>query len=167
MKHRIKYLISKLGLKPHPEGGYFKETYRSNGSIPPAGLDPDIEGDRNYSTGIYFLLTSENYSAFHRIKQDEMWHFYEGSTLIIHMIDEQGVYSRQKIGMKLDDGEVPQFTVPKKVWFAAEVCEPDSYSFVGCTVSPGFDFRDFELAGREHLSKKFPHLQTVIEQYTR
>jgi hypothetical protein len=164
---RIQELISKLDLQPHPEGGFFKETYRSEGVIPPQHLDEAIQSERNYSTGIYFLLTSENFSAFHRINQDEMWHFYEGSPLTIHMIDEQGVYSFQKIGLNLDDGELPQFTVPKHVWFAAEVNTPDSYSFVGCTVSPGFDFADFELADRSKLVKSFPHLSDQIHRFTR
>lgn len=167
MKNRVQYLISKLDLQPHPEGGYFRETYRSKGSIPKKELSDRITGNRNYCTGIYFLLTSDNFSAFHRINQDEMWHFYEGSALTIHMINEKGTYSNQKVGMDLDSNEVPQFTVPKHVWFAAEVNEPDSYSLVGCTVSPGFDFRDFELAERTSFINSYPDLEEVILRFTR
>ncbi|MEP5944550.1 MAG: cupin domain-containing protein, partial [Balneola sp.] len=148
---RIKQLIDLLNLQKHPEGGYFKETYRSEGVIPSEVLNNEINGDRNYCTGIYFLLTSDNFSAFHRIKQDEMWHFYEGSPLLVHMIDKEGNYSSQKIGLDFEDGQVPQFVVPKGVWFASEVMKPNSYSFVGCTVSPGFDFADFELADSNML----------------
>lgn len=167
MKNRIQELVSSLDLKNHPEGGFYKETYRSKGVIPEKSLDQPIQGERSYCTGIYFLLTSDTFSAFHRINQDEMWHFYEGSSLTIHMIDEQGSYSSQKIGLDFSNGEVPQFIVPKRAWFAAEVNKPDSYSFIGCTVSPGFDFADFELADQNKLSVKFPEQKEVIERLTR
>lgn len=164
---RIEQLIDLLNLQKHPEGGYFKETYRSEGVIPSEVLSNDIDGDRNYCTCIYFLLTSDNFSAFHQIKQDEMWHFYEGSPLIVHMIDTEGNYSFQKIGLDFENGQVPQFVVPKEVWFASEVAEPDSYSLVGCTVSPGFDFKDFELADKKFLTDEFPKHSKIIERLTR
>lgn len=164
---RIEQLIDLLNLQKHPEGGYFTETYRSDGVIPSEVLSNDIDGDRNYCTGIYFLLTSDNFSAFHRIKQDEMWHFYEGSPLVVHMIDTEGNYSFQKIGLDFEDGQVPQFVVPKGVWFASEVLKPNSYSFVGCTVSPGFDFVDFELADRNMLIAQFPKNSKIINRLSR
>lgn len=164
---RTNQLIKILNLQKHPEGGYFKETYRSEGVIPSEVLSNDINGDRNYCTGIYFLLTSDNFSAFHRIKQDEMWHFYEGSPLMVHMIDKDGDYSFQKIGLDLEDGQVPQFVVPKGVWFASEVMKPDSYSLVGCTVAPGFNFADFELAKKDSLISKFPKYSKIIDRLTR
>ena len=164
---RTEQLIDLLNLQKHPEGGYFKETYRSEGVIPSEVLKDGINGDRNYCTGIYFLLTSGNFSAFHRIKQDEMWHFYEGSPLVVHMIDNQGNYSFQKIGLDFEGGQVPQFVVPKGVWFASEVQEPDSYSLVGCTVSPGFDFKDFELAKKDYLLAEFPSHSEIIDRLTR
>lgn len=164
---RIQELVEQLELTEHPEGGFYKETYRSEGTIPQGELGKYFSGDRNYSTGIYFLLTSGNFSAFHRIKQDEMWHFYEGDPLIIHMIDEKGSYSSQVIGLDLSNGQVPQFVVPKDVWFASEVLDKGTYSLVGCTVSPGFDFEDFELADRETLSNKFPDHKNIIERMTR
>ncbi|MEP1306813.1 MAG: cupin domain-containing protein [Balneola sp.] len=165
--NRIEELINTLDLQKHPEGGFYKETYRSEGIIQQSCLPSSFLGDRNYCTGIYFLLTSDNFSAFHRIKQDEMWHFYEGSPLIVHMIDQQGNYSFQKIGLDLEDEQVPQFVVPKGIWFASEVHEPNSYSFVGCTVSPGFDFADFELAERNSLVAKFPACSEIINQLCR
>ncbi|XWN38010.1 MAG: cupin domain-containing protein [Balneola sp.] len=165
--NRIEQLITTLNLQKHPEGGYFIESYRSEGVIPSEVLKDGIDGDRNYCTGIYFLLTSDNFSAFHRIKQDEMWHFYEGSPLVVHMIDKEGGYSFQKIGLDLEDGQVPQFVVPKGVWFASEVMKPDSYSFVGCTVAPGFDFADFELAEKDSLISEFPKYSKIINRLTR
>lgn len=167
MQKRIEHIIANLELAPHPEGGYFKETYRSTGMIPQNVLEGDFSGDRNYSTGIYFLLTAGNFSAFHRIKQDEMWHFHEGDSLIVHMISPEGNYSNQKIGVDFEAGEVPQFVVPKGVWFASEVADGGEFSLVGCTVSPGFDFADFELADRKLLSDEFPTHSEIIERLTR
>ena len=111
MKDRIEYLVRKLDLNPHPEGGFYKELYRSRGLIHRDSLPSDIDGSRNYCTSIYFLLSSENFSAFHRIKQDEIWHFYEGSTLYVHVIDPDGYYTRHSIGSNIDEGEEPQFVV--------------------------------------------------------
>ncbi|MBO6587382.1 MAG: cupin domain-containing protein [Gracilimonas sp.] len=163
----IEKLITRFDLQKHPEGGYFKETYRSEGVIPETVFPDLFEGSRNYCTGIYFLLTSDTFSAFHRIRQDEMWHFYQGSPLTIHMISPDGNYSKQVVGSDFDNGELPQFTVPKEYWFAAEVNQADSYSFVGCTVSPGFDFQDFELAAEESLSRKFSKHKDLISRLTR
>ena len=155
--------ISALGLQSHPEGGYFKETYRSELEFDPKDIGLKIKGKRSLSTGIYFLIESENFSAFHRIKSDEMWHYYGGDPLIVHMIDERGVYAKQLIGNNLDKGEQLQFVVPANVWFASEVKKGGDYSLVGCTVSFGFDFADFELADIE-LIKKFPQHKRIIER---
>ena len=163
----IETLINRFDLQEHPEGGYFKETYRSEGTIPESVLGDAFEGSRNYSTGIYFLLTSDSFSAFHRIQQDEMWHFYQGAPITIHVIHPKGNYSKHVLGLNFKQGEVPQFTVPKACWFAAEVEKKDSYGFVGCTVSPGFDFKDFELAERDTLSSLFPRYEALIEKFTR
>lgn len=162
-----KYLIEKLGLKKHPEGGYFKEVYRSKEIIPKHGLHKRYSGGRNYSTSIYFLLESDDYSVFHRIKSDETWHFYAGSAVTIHMIDEKGKYETVTIGSNQEKEEVFQFTVPGGVWFAASVEKADSYALAGCTVAPGFDFDDFELAKREDLTGLFPLLEEVIRMFTR
>ncbi|MEM9363880.1 MAG: cupin domain-containing protein [Bacteroidota bacterium] len=163
----VQFLIEKFNLEPHPEGGYFKETYRSMGTIEKNSLPTDYNGERNYSTCIYFLLTSDAFSAFHRIKQDEIWHFYEGSTILLHLISEKGVYTKVTIGTHFELGEVPQFVVPGGYWFAAEVLEKDAYAFVGCTVSPGFDFQDFELPSRKKLLQRFPQSRSSIEKLTR
>ncbi|PIB34087.1 hypothetical protein BFP72_00910 [Reichenbachiella sp. 5M10] len=157
-------LIQTLSLVPHPEGGYYKETYRSTDSIQ---LASPFDGARNYSTCIYYLLTSETFSAFHRIKQDEIWHFYQGATIDLHLIHPDGRHELIEIGHDLGMGQVPQYVVPAGVWFAAEVNELDGYSLAGCTVAPGFDFQDFELADREELITKFPLHAELIRQYTR
>lgn len=150
MKNK-RYWIDQLKLEKHPEGGYFAETYRSKMKSEFDGF----EGKRNLSTGIYFLIDQGAFSAFHRIKSDEMWHFYAGDPLLIHMIDVEGNYSNQALGDNLEEGEKLQFVVPAEVYFASEVKGAGDYSLVGCTVSPGFDFADFELADAS-LAQKFP-----------
>ncbi len=167
MNGTIQILISGLELEPHPEGGYFRETYRSSEEIDEIGLGPKYTGKRNFSTCIYFLLTSHDFSAFHRIKQDEIWHFYDGSPLRLHVITPAGDYSEYLIGRVLDQGQVPQFVVPGGCWFAAEVMNQNSYSLVGCTVSPGFDFKDFELISRKELLGMFPEQAKIIARMTR
>lgn len=159
-------IIEKLGLELHPEGGYFKETYRSEGIISKQELGVAYKAHRNYSTCIYFLLTSDSFSAFHRIKQDEIWHFYDGSAIRLHMISDHGKYSVHIIGKNLAKGEVPQFVVPGEYWFAAEVIDPNTYTLVGCTVAPGFSFDDFELKSQQELTTLFPDLADIISRLT-
>ena len=159
-------IINTFELIEHPEGGYYKETYRSNGIIQNGHLSSDFEGDRNYATSIYFLLTSDKFSAFHKINQDEIWHFYKGSTLKLHMISPNGDYSFVMIGNNLEQNEQPQFVVPAGYWFAAEVLKENSYAFTGCTVAPGFDFRDFVLPNREKLIQLFPQHSEIITKLT-
>lgn len=156
--NKIDGIISRLQLQPHPEGGFFRETYRSDGVI-------DFNGKRNYSTCIYFLLTAETFSAFHRIKQDEIWHFYDGSTIELHQISPGGKHDTILIGANFENGEIPQYVVPAGYWFGATVS--GEYGLVGCTVSPGFDFQDFELAKREKLILAFPELSEIINKLTR
>jgi len=160
------YFIKHLQLQPHPEGGFFKETYRSAGMIPLQSLR-EFNGDRNYSTAIYFLLEQGDFSAFHRIKSDECWHFYEGGTLLIHVIDENGNYSCIRLGKKIHEGEIFQFVVPAGNWFASEPAPGVLFTLVGCTVSPGFDFADFEMANAENLSKEYPQHTSLIRRLCR
>ncbi len=159
-------IVEKLGLQPHPEGGYFKEIYRSEGVIKNDSLPVAIEGERNYATGIYFLLPSGKFSAFHRIKQDEIWHYYKGSAICLHIISPNGEYATQIVGNDILNGEQPQFVVKAGDWFAATVVDDNTYSLVGCTVAPGFDFDDFELAKREELLGSFSNLSDIIVQLT-
>ncbi len=161
--HTVAELIAKLDLEPHPEGGYFKETYRSEGLITEESLANEFDGQRNYSTGIYYLLQSEDFSAFHKIRQDEMWHFYLGSAIEITMISTAGKLSKISLGQDIANGDMLQFVIPKNYWFAAKVTSSNSYGLAGCTVAPGFDFRDFELANRNELIKLFPeHTNSII-----
>ena len=164
---KMEKIIRKLNLQPHPEGGFFCETYRSKGVIQPQSAGDCFDGERNFSTCIYFLLTSGVFSAFHRIVQDEIWHFYDGSPIELHVISPEGIYNKTLIGRDIEMGELPQFVVPSGAWFGATVVRENDYSLVGCTVSPGFDFRDFELAEREKLIRKFPQHREIINRLTR
>ncbi len=168
MEHKtnktIQILTAHLELIPHPEGGFYKETYRSEGQV----KDPYLGAEtRSFSTAIYFLLVSGNFSAFHRIRQDEMWHFYDGKAIDLHIISQQGVYSLVKIGNDFSSGEVPQYVVKAGDWFASEVSTINAYSLAGCTVSPGFDFADFEMAKADELTREFPQYAEIISRLTR
>lgn len=160
------YYIKKLGLEKHPEGGWFKEVYRSDEEIAGKHLPERFTGGRNHSTSIYFLLTSDTFSAFHRIKSDELWHFYDGSPVTIYMIDGDGIYSEITLGRDIENGEVLQCVIPHGVWFGAKVNSADSFCLVGCTVAPGFHFDDFELADCNELLKLFPQYKEIIERLT-
>ncbi len=166
MNRQIEEIIQKLDLKPHPEGGYFKETYRSPGEIELGNLPDKYSGNRNYSTCIYFLLISGNFSAFHKINQDEIWHFYDGSPVELHTISQHGEHQAYIIGRDFDQGQTPQLAVPGNHYFASKVTEPNNFSLVGCTVAPGFDFDDFVLARRGDLLQKFPQHQQLVIDFT-
>lgn len=164
MNEKAKNYIQKLELKKHPEGGYFREIYRAGEMI---FIDlPDKKLKRNYSTSIYFLLEGKQVSKFHRLKSDELWHFYDGTSVIIYIIDSHGKLSQITLGNKIDEGEVFQAIIKKNNWFAAELVNKKSYSLVGCTVSPGFDFSDFEFADRESLKIKYPDFAELIIRLT-
>lgn len=165
--NKAEYWIEKLGLEKHPEGGWFKEVYRSKEKIKTEHLPERFGGERHHSTSIYFLLTGDTFSAFHRIKSDELWHFYDGVPVTIHMINESGEYSQVTLGRDIEKGEALQYAVPHSVWFGAEVNDKDSYSLVGCTVAPGFHFDDFELAKRDELAGKYPEHKGIIARLTR
>lgn len=158
-------LISYYQLLPHPEGGYYKETYRS-GAVIDTGSN-EFPGARSYSTAIYFLLQQQDFSAFHRIKSDEIWHFYAGGPLLIHVIDPAGNLTTIRLGRNADAGETFQAVVPAGCWFASELVAGAGFTFVGCTVAPGFDFSDFELAEKEKLSVLFPRHSDIILRLTR
>ena len=167
MENTVNELIAKLNLEPHPEGGFFRETYRSNREIPKEILRESYSGNRSFSTCIYFLLTSGNFSAFHSIHQDEIWHFYDGSPIRLHIISENGTFKTQLLGRDIKNGQTPQFVVKGGSWFAAEVENADSFSLTGCTVAPGFNFDDFRLASRNDLINSFPEKIEVISRLTR
>ena len=156
------HIIKELDLNPHPEGGYFAETYRSNGIIPAtSGL---ASGDRSVSTAIYYLLRSKDISRFHRIGSDEVWHHYMGTAVTLHIIHDDGLYEAKYVGKTLEDGEKPQCIIPAGAWFGATVDKESSYSLCGCTVAPGFDFDDFEMADRYRMLQAFPEHEAIIEK---
>jgi predicted cupin superfamily sugar epimerase len=159
--------IDRLQLRPHPEGGYFRETYRSQESIAQAHLPPRFTGDRAISTAIYFLLHGGDFSALHRIKSDELWHFYAGSELSIAVFVPNGELFNIRLGNELRAGAEPQTIVPANCVFGAYVPVSNSFALVGCTVAPGFDFADFELLSRAALVREYPQHRDVIERLTR
>jgi predicted cupin superfamily sugar epimerase len=160
-------LIEKFDLQPHPEGGYFKETYRSEGKVLTNDPPHHFPNHRNYSTAIYFLIESTNFSALHRIKSDEIWHFYTGDALEVIEIDLKGNLIKTQVGADLKNGQTFQYMVKAGHWFGSRVLKGGQFSFVGCTVSPGFDFNDFELAIRQELIDLFPQHTQVITELTR
>jgi len=167
MMNSAKYWIDKLGLIAHPEGGYYSETYRASLSIPREALPSQFTGPRLVSTAIYFLLEGNNFSAFHRLRSDEVWHFYAGSPIVVHVIEENGDYSELLVGNNPDKGQVPQAVVKAGCWFASRVQDPETFALAGCTVAPGFDFADFEMAKRSDLVRQYPQHAKLIEQLTR
>ncbi len=158
MKVNAQYWIDHLHMQPHPEGGFYAETYRAEGTIP--GLD------RAFSTAIYFLLLEDKFSAFHRIHSDEMWHFYAGNPMEVLVLEENGKLTIHRLGNNPEAKEAFQLVVPAKRWFASRMAEPTGYGLVGCTVAPGFDFRDFEMAKRSELIQQFPQHAQIITELT-
>jgi hypothetical protein len=161
------YWIEQLNLKPHPEGGFFRQTYRAPLVIEQSALPPAFRGPRSASTAIYFLLAGEQFSALHRLAADEVWHFYAGAALLVHSIDLHGNRNVIKLGQNLEAGEQFQCVVPAGHWFGSHLEQPHTYALVGCTVAPGFDFADFELAERSGLIAQYPQHRDLIDRLTR
>lgn len=143
----------------HPEGGYYKETYRAKERVNLTHFN----GERSIATNIYYLLKAKNFSAWHRIKSDETWHFYDGDDLKIHIINTQGELITHFLGKENAAAHV-QLVVPANCWFSAELADPkdDFFAFVGCTVAPGFDFQDFELGEKDQLIALYPQHREII-----
>lgn len=152
--------INYLELAPHPEGGFYNSTYRSNLTT------ACPQGERPLYTSIYFLLRSEDVSHFHRLQSDEIWYFHGGSSLTVHMITQEGQYQEVALGLAIEKGEVPQFNVPKHTIFGSSVKAANTFSLVGCMVSPGFDFADFELFNQQELLEEYPEYQEIIKKLT-
>ena len=161
----INALISRYKLMPHPEGGFYAETYRSFGAIPAESL-PSFSGSRAYSTAIVYLLRAGDKSHLHRIKQDEMWHFYLGGPMRLVMLTPKGEFLEIILGQNFAKGQLVQYCVPRGCWFGASPLPQSPFSFVGCTVAPGFEFEDFELASKHQLSQQFPAFTHVINEFT-
>ncbi len=149
--------IAELGLRPHPEGGFYRETYRSPDTVATA------RGERSALTSIYFLLTSESFSAFHRIRSDEAWHFYRGDAIAIELLGDDGSYERRILSAT----GTPQTVVPARIAFASHVETPGGYALVGCDVAPGFAFEDFALCDRADLTRAHPDHAALVARLTR
>ncbi len=161
------YWIDRLQLTAHVEGGAFREIYRSDLVLPRQDLPAAFNGDRSASTSIYFLLAKGQFSAFHRIAADEVWHFYYGDPLLVHEITPDGQLTTHRLGSNPENGESFQTVVKAGSWFASLPSPGSEYGLVGCTVAPGFDFADFELADGAALSAEFPKHAELILQLTR
>jgi predicted cupin superfamily sugar epimerase len=160
------FWIKQLGLKPHPEGGYYREMYRSLEMVPANALSERYASSRCFSTTIYFLLENQEYSKFHRLKTDEIWHFYSGSAITIHVITPEGGYHSFQLGPDFEKGEQFQAIIPAGHWFGATVNPGGAFTLAGCSVSPGFEFEDFELGDRSKLLAQYPQHSTLIEALT-
>ena len=158
--------IDDLHLQPHPEGGFFREVYRSRDIIPKSALPPGFRGDRSLATSIFYLLGQDDFSAFHRILSDETWHFYAGGPLELYTLSSSSL-SVITLGTQPEKEQQLQYTIPARTWFAARPCPGTSYTLAGCCVSPGFDFDDFEMGDRDALCDAFPHAAEVIRTLTR
>jgi predicted cupin superfamily sugar epimerase len=169
MNHKkAEYYLNKLEMMVHPEGGAFSEVYRSNEMIDGMALPARFKGEaRSFSTAIYFLLRAGEFSAFHRIRSDELWHFYDGDPLEIVEINSGGELSVTVMGRDLDNGQRLMHEVPRGTWFGSRVHDRGGFSLVGCTVSPGFDFNDFEMPERNEMLRMFPQHSTIIRELTR
>jgi uncharacterized protein len=163
---KANFWIGKLNLKKHPEGGYYGEVYQSEEQIEKQALPERYRGSRSLATSIYFLLKGNEFSSFHRLQSDETWHFYEGATLELFVIGKDGALHRILLGRNPDAGETHQTTIGHNHWFAARVTDPAGYALVGCTVSPGFHFDDFELADRVELMAQYPQHGQLIKDLT-
>jgi uncharacterized protein len=156
------YWISKLNLHKHPEGGYFVESYKSEELV-----NFPKHGPRYVCTAIYYLLTGDDFSSFHIMKSDELWHFYAGSSLTLYIIEQNGRLNEVRLGHNIDNGDTFQAAIKSGCWFAAALEDQNSYSLVGCTVSPGFDYQDWKLGDIKKLTSLYPQHKSVIEKYTR
>lgn len=150
-------LVGELALQPHPEGGFYAQTFRSDVEV----MAP--WAPRKAITSIHFLLPAGDFSSFHRLRSDEIWHHYCGAPVAIDVIEADGRHEQIVIG----DGRRWQVAVRHGAWFAAHVPETGSYALCGCDVGPGFEFADFEIAGRNVLAKAFPQHHALIERWTR
>ncbi|MBD3306375.1 hypothetical protein GF339_08245 [candidate division KSB3 bacterium] len=166
MENTTDYWIQRLGLTPHPEGGYFNQTYCSPESLPAACLPARYTTERVFAKGIYFLLPGNQVSKFHRLKCEEIWCHHVGAALTISMIHQNGTRQQLQLGPNPEAGEHLHVIIPPGVWFGAQVKHQDAFALVTCITIPGFEFADFELAERESLLRDYPQHRQLIEILT-
>jgi len=160
------YFVKNLEMIEHPEGGFYKEIFASAENISDRDLNVEFEGSRILWTSIYFLLRDGEVSNFHRLKSDEMWYYHSGSPLTIYMISPEGELTSEQLGLNIEKGEKPQVLVPKNYIFGSAMNNA-GYALVGCMVSPGFEFKDFELFKRNFLLEKYPEYKETIIKLTK
>lgn len=165
MEKTAQYFIESLDMIAHPEGGYYKPSFDSEEKITSVDLKTKFEDNRILWTSIYFLLRDGEVSNFHRLKSDEMWYYHAGNSLTIYMISPTGELTTKELGLDIKNGETPQILVPKNYIFGSAM-NNQGFSLVGCMVSPGFEFRDFELFDRENLLKMYPEHKEIITKLT-
>lgn len=160
--------IFRLRLAPHPEGGYFSETYKSADIIPAVGLPARYDSERAACTAIYFLLRAGEVSKFHRLHSDELWFYHAGCSLTVFILQPDGSLLARHVGPDFDRQEQLQVLMPHGVWFAARpnTDTAGDYTLVSCVVAPGFEFRDFELADRADLLAAYPQYGGLIRHLT-
>ncbi len=163
----VEDIRKRLKLQPHPEGGYFTETYRSVHKLPKKVLPGGYGGDRAVSTAIYYLLTSKSFSAMHRLRGDEVFHFYLGDPVDLLQLHPDGTGKIAVLGPNLAAGMRPQLVVPGGVWQGMKLLRGGKYALLGTTVAPGFDFKDFEIGHREELVDEYPQFAKLITELTR
>jgi predicted cupin superfamily sugar epimerase len=164
--YTAEYWIQHFNLLPHPEGGFYRETYRSVLEVEQKDLPIGYDGNRRLSTSIYYLLRSGEKSRFHRLRSDELWYFHYGCSLNIFLIDQEGKKHSRRLGANVEKTEQMQVLIPAGTVFAAEVSGKESYSLIGCMVSPGFEFEDFELFSQEDLVQAYPQHTDLIRRFT-
>jgi predicted cupin superfamily sugar epimerase len=161
-------VIKKLDLRPLPdEGGYYRQTYKSDMEFPMNGFGIDSDSMRRISTAIYFLETPDGFSALHRVRSDEVYHFYAGDPVDMIQIDDSGILSRFILGSDILNNQSPQLVVPKGKWQASRLKAGGRWALMGSTVAPGFEFEDFELADRDRMLLQFPQLSQDLRSFTR
>lgn len=161
------YWINYLKLEIHPEGGAYSRVYTSKLTLYKNLLPENFHGDRPACTHIYYLLQKNEFSAFHKIQSDELWHFYDGDTLVVYEINNDGSLTKHLLGKNIEAGESPFCVIKAGNWFASSLKADGLFSLVGCTVSPGFDFAEFEMADRNVLISKYPQHKELITGLTK
>lgn len=159
------YWIKHLNLKPHPEGGFYSEVFRSSINISSNELPYGYTGDRRVATSIYFMLRSEDISKMHRLKSDELWYFHSGASVRIYIIDHEGKKHVKFLGPKPENGESFCVRIPAGNIFAAEVTKANTHSLMSCVVAPGFDFDDFEMFEKDDLIQAYPKHTELFERF--
>jgi predicted cupin superfamily sugar epimerase len=161
---RVRELIATLGLAPHPERGFYAETHRAPQRVRSAAH----AGERSASTAIYFLISaSEPITFLHRLVSDEVFHLYEGGPLEVLRLMPDGSSDVARLGLDLARGERPQLVLERGTWFGTELCPESSHCLIGCTVAPGFEFEDFELADAAELMRRYPAQRERIARMRR